>query len=227
MKKSSIFPLVWASPLIATVAGYYTYFDFGFNRWFDTYFQMVMVHAVLFLPLLAGIFSAALCRYEHQSGGWKQLLSLPVKRTEVYISKFLIVMLCLALTQLLFLGGLGLIGILHGFTDPFPYELILTRVFMGWIACLPLVTLQLWASLAWKSFAAPLALNVILTLPNIIVANSEKYGPWYPWSQPFLGMVMGESGDFFYSTETLIFVVVGGFLVFTIGGLTYFKYKAI
>ncbi|SDZ64522.1 hypothetical protein SAMN05421736_12458 [Evansella caseinilytica] len=227
LKKSNVFPLVWISPLLAAVTGYFTMFDSGANQWFDPYFQMLLIHAVLFLPMMAGIFSASVCRYEHQNGGWKQLLALPVKRSSVYLSKFFIVMLFIAITQLLFFIGLLCVGMLQGFTDPFPWGMMLTRVFMGWIACLPLVTLQLWASTAWASFAAPVALNVILTLPNILVSNSEKFGPWYPWSQPFLGMLLGEEGDFFYSTQTLVFVIIGGFIIFSIGGLLYFKQKAV
>ncbi|MFA9558329.1 ABC transporter permease [Evansella sp. AB-rgal1] len=226
IKKSSLFIILLISPMLSIVVGYFTMFDFGGNQWISPFFQMIMIHAVLFLPLLAGIFSAAVCRYEHAHGGWKQLLALPLNRAQIYVSKLLIICLFMALTQILFLLGLFLVGMIHGYTDPFPWEFILIRLAMGWLGCLPIISLQLWVSTAWASFAAPVALNVIFTLPNLLVANSEKFGPWYPWAQPFLGMALTDNTGFTFSIETLVFVILGSFFLFLIFGITYFSRKA-
>lgn len=227
LKKSKVLQILYISPILATVAGYFTEFTVAGNEWIDTFYTMILVHAVLFLPLLAGLFSAAVCRYEHAEGGWKQLLTLPVNRTRVYSAKLIVVCVFIALTQMLLLVGLFLVGILHGFTDPFPVREVLIRLLMGWLGTLPLISLQLWVSTAWSSFAAPVALNVILTLPNMLIANSDKYGPWYPWAQPFLGMIIDSGSGITFSIETLIFVIIGGFVIFTIGGISYFQQKAV
>jgi lantibiotic transport system permease protein len=227
LKKSKVLQILYMSPILSTVSAYFTFIDFPGNQWMNSFYAMIMVHAILFLPLLAGLFSAAVCRYEHAEGGWKQLLALPVNRIQVYSAKFFIVCLFVALTQILLLVGLFLVGLLHGYSDPFPWQGVLVRLFMGWFGCLPIIALQLWVSTAWSSFAAPVALNVILTLPNILIANSEKFGPWYPWAQPFLGMVFEQESGFTFSVETLLFVIVGGFVIFSLGGLVYFQRKAV
>ncbi|MBU9714150.1 ABC transporter permease [Evansella tamaricis] len=226
-KKSKVFQILLISPLLATVVAYFPNFDFPGNEWLGPFFSMIMVQAVLFLPLLAGIFAAAVCRYEHAEGGWKQLLVLPVHRLHLYSAKLLLVCFFIALTQVLLLVGLLLVGLIHGFSDPFPWQDILLRLLMGWLGCLPIISLQLWVSTAWSSFAAPVAFNVILTLPNILIANSEFFGPWYPWAQPFLGMIMGQETGITFSTETLVFVIIGGFLLFTSGGMIYFLRKEV
>lgn len=227
LKKTKVLQILYISPVLSTIAAYFTFLDFPGNEWMNSFLAMIMVQAILFLPLLAGLFSAAVCRYEHAEGGWKQLLALPVNRMQVYSAKMIIVCLFVALTQVFLLVGLLLVGLLHGFNDPFPWNEVLLRLFMGWLGCLPIISLQLWVSTAWASFAAPVALNVILTLPNILVANSERFGPWYPWAQPFLGMVLDEQSGFTLSVETLVVVIVGGFLIFTFGGMFYFQRKAV
>lgn len=230
LKKSRIWLLALISPALATLAGFTGNFDIAKNDWINPMFIMIQVHAVLFLPILTGVISAFVCRYEHQSGGWKQLIALPVTRVKVYLAKGTIVALFLAFTQVLFLTGWLAIGIANGYTDSFPIDTALKSILGGWLACLPLAALQLWVSTAWASFAAPLALNVIFTIPNMLVANSAKYGPFYPWAQPFLTMMPNTEGSFsvFYiSPETLFFVIGGSFLVFLVGGLTYFRGKAI
>ncbi|MFE8701923.1 ABC transporter permease [Cytobacillus sp. FJAT-54145] len=230
IKKSSIWGLIFISPLLSTLVGLGETMDETMNPWLGTIGLMSFLHALLFLPLLTGVFSAFVCRFEHIGGGWKQLLSMPVSRNNVYISKYLLVMGLLALTQLLFLAGLIVIGEIKGFEGPIPWNMVTTSVVGGWIACLPLAALQMLVSVAWSSFAAPLAINVILTIPNILVVNSAEYGPYHPWAQPFLAM-MPRSDESFgalnVSPETLYFVILGSFVLLFLSGLTYFNRKEI
>lgn len=185
MQKSSIWSLILVSPLLASLIGLGIGIE-GPVQWEQLMANMNITHTVLFLPLLAGIFSSCTCRFEHVDGGWKQLLAQPVSRGLVYTSKFLIVTLLLMLTQLLFLAVLMITGWIKGFSGDIPWELFLLSVGGSMFASLPLAALQLFASTIWSSFAAPMALNVIFTLPNILIVNSEKFAPYYPWAQPFL-----------------------------------------
>ncbi|MEK3732272.1 MULTISPECIES: ABC transporter permease [Paenibacillus] len=204
--------------------------EVGAFRWERTLTTMSILHAMLFLPIMTGVFSAMVCRYEHAGGGWKQLLVLPVSRGAVYLSKFSVVCILLAVIQLLFLGGLLLVGVVNRYAEPIPWGMLLQCLAGGWIACLPLAALQLAVSTAWSSFAAPLALNVVFTIPNMLVANSATYAPYYPWAQPLLAMMPtggADFGAFNLPFESLMLVVVGGFLLFFMAGLLYFQRKEI
>lgn len=118
---------------------------------------------------------------------------------------------------------------IEGSIDPFPMDIVWKTIVGGWLATFPLIALQLWVSIAFKSFAAPFAINVIFTLPTILVINSERFGPYYPWGQPFLMMnIGGSTGDVFFVPWNQILMVIGGsFLLFFIGGYLYFQRKAI
>lgn len=232
LTKSFIWLLVPASPLLAAIIGLLINLDKvpeeGHFALLLT--SMGMFHSMLLLPILTGIFSAFICRYEHSGGGWKGLLTLPVSRTALYIAKFFIVSLLLAVTQLLFLGAVLLNVAYHGLAGGVPWNILLPSVICGWLACLPLAALQLWASIGWSSFAAPLALNVMLTLPNMLIVNSAKFGPYYPWAQPSLAMLTTGSMDFGAFTlplESLLITVLGSFVLFFAGGLVYFNRKEI
>ncbi|MBS4190018.1 ABC transporter permease [Bacillus sp. FJAT-49705] len=230
LRKSSIWLLIFISPVLATLAGLGQSVEDTPYKWEITLSAMSFLHALLFFPLLTGVFSAFVCRYEHLGGGWKQLLAMPVSRSNVYIAKFLIVISLLAITQVLFAGGLVLVGQLKGFEGALPWKMILTSAIGGWIASLPLVALQLFVSVAWSSFAAPLAINVVFTLPNILVVNSEQFGPYYPWAQPFLAMMPTTEESFGalnVPMETLMIVILGSLVLFFLSGFTYFQRKEI
>lgn len=113
--------------------------------------------------------------------------------------------------------------------DPFPKEIIWKTLFGGWLAIFPLVALQYWLSILCKSFAVPFAVNVFFTLPSILAANSERFGPYYPWAQPFLMMVVGtEQGDPFHVPwDQLGWVVGGSVLLFLLLGYWYFQQKEV
>jgi len=230
MRKSSIWLLIFVSPALSSLIGLGTNGLEGPAPWANLLAQMAALHAMLLLPLLAGVFAAFLCRYEHGGGGWKQLLALPVSRTKVYVAKYTVVLLLLAATQVLFLVGLIVVGSYKGIEAAFPWDMAARSIFGGWVATLPLAALQLLVSVAWASFAAPLALNVILTLPNVLIAFSERYGPFDPWAQPMLAMLgAGDEhfGAFNMPLETLGFVVGGSFIVFFLAGVTYFRRKEV
>ncbi|WP_040951994.1 ABC transporter permease [Gorillibacterium massiliense] len=230
LRKSSIWLLIFISPLLAAIMEVALIRSGETERkWVSIMSDMVLLHGFLFLPLLAGIFTAFICRYEHEHGGWKRLLALPVSRVSVYLAKFAMAAGLIAGTQLLFLVAIVIVGTVNGMPD-IPWSTLLQSMCGGLVATLPLVALQLAVSVGWASFATPLAINVIATIPNILIVNSATYGPYYPWAQPLLAMMPvthNNHGALNVSMETLLLVIVGGFAVFFLAGLTYFHRKEV
>ncbi|MCM3356541.1 ABC transporter permease [Psychrobacillus sp. MER TA 171] len=229
-RHSKILFMILTVPLVGIFLGFTNGFsDDRVNEWYLSLLTMNFTYGLLFLPLLTGVLASVICRYEHQAGGWKQLLALPGTRGKVFAAKYILLLLLVLVIQLLFFASLYVVGIMQGFTDPFPMQIVWKSLVGGWVATLPLVALQLWMAIMFKSFAAPFAVNVILTLPTILVVNSERLGSFYPWAQPFLMMYIGgdTSDTFFVPWDQLLTVVGGSFLLFFIGGYIYFQRKAV
>lgn len=230
LRKSWVIWLLFIPPLIGLFLGQISMGDIGeANQWIIKLVMANATYALLFLPLITGVVAGFICRYEHQEGGWKQLLALPVTRGKVYLTKYILVLFLVLTMQLLYLGSMLILGAIQGITDPFPWEIVWRSILGGWVATSPLVALQLWMSMIFKNFAAPFSINVIFTLPSLLVINSERFGPYYPWGQPFLMMNIGGEGDnfFFIPWEQLLMVVGGSFIVFFFGGYLYFQRKAV
>lgn len=233
MTRSRLWIVLLASPTLAALIGVLA--DLSntpdSEAWMTLLMAMAMLHGLLFLPIMAGLFPSFICRYEHTGGGWKQLLVLPISRGAVYFAKLLIVFTLLALSQLLFLAALLIVGFVQQVSAPIPWGMIATSLLGGLIACLPLVTLQLGISLMWSSFAAPLSVNVSLTIPNLLIVNSAQIGPFYPWAQPLLAMMpRGGEGGYVAAHlpyESLAITVIGSFIIFLSAGLLYFRRKAV
>lgn len=231
LRKSKVTPIIFAGPIIGLLIGLTPNLlnDDVSNEWYISLLSMNITYSLLFLPLITGVLASLICRYEHQAGGWKQLLALPVTRGRVFIAKYVVLMAVVLVIQLLYLVSIYMVGMIKGYTDPFPMGIIWKSIFGGWVATFPLVALQLWVSIMWKSFAAPFTVNVIFTLPSILAVNSERYGPFYPWAQPFLMMYTGGNSDsvFYVPWEQVLTIVGGSFVLFFSLGYLYFQRKAI
>lgn len=230
LRKSKIIFIIFVGPLFGLVIGLISNIpDVEVNEWYMSLLVMNVTYALLFLPLITGVLASVICKYEHQAGGWKQLLALPVTRGKVFVAKYVLLMLIVLAIQLLYLGAVYIVGMINGITDPFPLEIFWKSIFGGWVATFPLVALQLWMSILFKSFAAPLAVNVIFTLPSILAVNSERFGPYYPWTQPFSMMyISGETDDLFSIPWDQLMTIVGGsFILFFLGGYLYFQRKSV
>lgn len=231
LQKSKVSSIIMLGPALGFIMGYLNNEPLQaqqINGWFIMFMYNSLVYGLLFLPLMTGVLAGTICRYEHQAGGWKQLLSMPVTRNKAFIAKYLILILLVLLIQFLYLSAMFVAGMIKGIPDPFPIEIALKSILGGWIATFPLLALQLWMSIIWKSFAAPFTVNVIFTLPSIMAVNSETFGPIYPWAQPFL--IMHNFTDnmdtlFYVPTEQVLTIVGGSFLLFFLGGLIYFRRK--
>ncbi|MBH5318618.1 ABC transporter permease [Paenibacillus sp. GSMTC-2017] len=232
LSRAYIWLLIPISPLLSLLIGsLYNLDEYPSNLHYEVlHSATTTLHALLMLPILTGIFSAFVCRYEHSGGGWKQLLSLPVSRTGLFIAKFVLVAVMLGVTQLLFAASMVIAVNFQGVEGGVEWAGLLRNVVSGFVACLPLAALQLWASIGWSSFAAPLAINVAMTIPNMLIVNSETYGPYYPWAQPALAMIHSGTMDFGAFTlpmESMMITIAGSFMLFFAGGLIYLKRKEI
>lgn len=229
LRKSIIASLLIVGPLIGLITGINAPLELKVKEWEQVLLYMNLIYALLFLPLISGVFASSICRYEHQAGGWKQLLSLPVTRGKIFIAKYVVIILLVLVIQILYLCALLAVGIIRGFEDPFPLELIWLSIIGGWFATFPLIALQLWMSIVFNSFAVPFAINVMLTLPSILIINSERLGPYYLWAQPFMMMYSGGNTDAEFSVpwEQFIAVLGGGFFLLFIGGFLYFQRKSV
>ncbi|MFD2922861.1 ABC transporter permease [Halobacillus naozhouensis] len=227
IRKTKVWVLLFISPLLAGIVGFTGSPPSGLpNEWIFLFTMMVPAHSLLILPLMISVFSGFICRYEHQHGGWRQLFSMPVGRQQVYLAKFLIVFGLVTVNQVMFFAIFMLTGYIRGMEGSVPIELVLKCTAGGLVSTLPLIALTLWLAMIWSSFAAPFTLNVILTLPNILVANSETFRPIYPWVQPFV-MMMPQGEVFSVPIQSLLVAIGAAFILFYTAGSLNIQKRAV
>ncbi|MBD1371679.1 ABC transporter permease [Hazenella sp. IB182357] len=158
--------------------------------WSELYIQSLSFHALFFYPLYVGIITSLVCFYEHKNNAWKQLMCLPISKTNLYVAKFMFITTLLAITQLTFFIGYFITGWI--IQPPGKLDVINYIIYgiLGWLAMWPLVALQLWISQKIKNFGRSLLINIFLVLPNVVVATGfpSYIAAWFPFSLSYFAM---------------------------------------
>jgi len=115
----------------------------------------------LFLPILSAVCVSRICDMEHKGNTWKLLMTVSVKRGQLYAAKYIsasIVMLWACTLQVL---AIVVFGVVNGFQQPVPLFL-LVRFLIGMVLTnMTIIALQQWVSMAVKNQAFALCLGMV------------------------------------------------------------------
>lgn len=195
--------------------------DNAAESWFFFTQSILVLWSFLMLPLFVTLQSALLAGLEHGDGQWKHLLALPVPRRVHYLAKLLLLtaMVLAAFVVLLLLIPLGgwllmLLKPAFGLHGMPPWTGLITSAAASFAAAWMIIALQTWIAIRWRSFTVTVAVGMSATVVGFLVGQSERFGPWYPWSLPM--QVFAGHGE---HTAFVVFLGVFGGLVVTLMGL--------
>ncbi len=162
-------------------------------EWADVWEGMTGFWMLLLAPLSATAFAAFAAQIEHRARGWDHQLMLPAPKWMTFAVKAAVVILGLWVMTALFplavaAGGWlgGQIGAGGPLTGQVGLAAFYRLIVLGAAAGLCLTAIQIWASLRFASFIAPVLLGfggVAVTLAGMIFRQVDRIELW-PWGMP-------------------------------------------
>lgn len=135
------------------------------------------------LVLGIAIITSLLASIEGQTNAWKLWLALPIRRSTVYMSKFIIATVLLLVSSVVLALGTTIYGMTLGLGEPIPWLSILEYSFYPWLSAQAIIALHLWSAVVSSNQGFTVSLGVI----GVIVAIMSPYAPdWVVWKWPFL-----------------------------------------
>lgn len=166
----------------------------------------------LALVLGIAILTSFMASIENETNAWKQLISLPVSKWSVYLSKFTVLACLLFVSSFLLMLFTAFYGITLDLGETIPYFELFQYSFYPYFAALPNLALQLWLATVSHNQGIPITMGIL----GVILTYSAYYLPdWMIWKWPYL---MNESN------EPLMNVMLGvgvGCLLYMIGMLDF------
>jgi hypothetical protein len=140
----------------------------------------------MFLPMFVGIIYALLYHVEESHNSWKQLLSLPVRREEFYLSKFVAGLLFSTLLILLNMLGLVLVGMMMDFPEPVEWKSYGAYVGKQVLMIMAVAGLHNWLSFSFKNSVIGIVIGFAgVILSSIVIFMFPDYAKIYPYAFTF------------------------------------------
>ena len=178
---------------------------------------LTQLYGMIMILNMFGIVVAACMIYnmEFQGGAIKKMYMLPVRMSEIYLCKFLIltVLLLIAVAlQNLALVKIGITDLLHG---TFEIRMLLQFAVYSFLTSMPVLSFMLLISSRFENMWIPLGIGVAGFLSGMALANSDSY---FLMAHPFVVMLKpavamsaqpNEIALRIAVLETLLFLAVG------------------
>lgn len=115
----------------------------------------------LFLPILSAICVSRICDMEHKGNTWKLLLSVSVRRSKLYIAKYVSASIVMLWACTLQVFAITTFGIANGFEQPVPLFLLMRFLIGTVLTNMIIIALQQWVSMTVKNQAFALSLGMV------------------------------------------------------------------
>lgn len=223
LKRTLAFRVIFVLPFFVALLQFFVIwrtkkFAAGFDLWQTHPTNSFQIWAIFMMPLLITLETALLNGIEHSDKQWKHLFALPVPRSSIYLSKFIVssgliftsTMVLALLTVIVGVVAVSLKPELAAITGPVPYFTIAKQATLVWLAGWLITAIQTWISMRWASFAIALGAGIGGTFFALFAA-SASLGKYYPWLLPMNVFLEGRF------TTALVLGIGGGVVAALLG----------
>ena len=183
--------------------------------WSIYWLQNYSMWGYFMMPLYIALITALLNGIEHNNNGWRYMMSLPIKQSDLFIAKLiltwiviqganLVLYLTVLLTIIIF-DQLGYKG-----NNLVSIDSSISLLYAS-VASLAILTIQHIVSWQWKNIVVPIGLGVIATM-SIVQFSSSEYWQFDPWT--YILMSTNASNADMQSKALINSVLISGILLF-------------
>lgn len=190
LKRSPIWIAFLLMPIIPALLGTINYIgniEILKSEWYSLWTQHTLFTCYFFLPILLGVYCSYIMHEEENNRNWNKVLTMPVRRSMVFISKLLTAGTMILLSEL-WIGALFVIsGKVIGMTAPVPFDKIIIWCLLGTLGGMVMASVQLMISLFVKNFALPIGIALGGGISGLVFL-AKGLGHVWPYSLMAYGM---------------------------------------
>ena len=188
LRRSLVLLVTFAAPLcVIAFAAIALGTRTGTVRWERFLDEGLAMWSFFMLPMSVTAVTTLLAQLEHGPRMWNHLLALPTGRATFFGTKALVAGLMLLAMQVFVYVGLYVVGHAVGAVLPErapvgdrQFDDMAVGMAAMAIGAMPMVLVQLWVALRWRSFVVPLVVGILGTFFALVITASgtSVYIPW-------------------------------------------------
>ena len=192
---------------------------------FESFFSQTHLFIVFIIGnMLFALITTYIFNREFEEDTLKNLLTIPVGRIKLIISKLVVLFIWIILILLCSYLAVYILGTITGFvglTINMMLKYLQKYVFTGFLLYLLMPTIIL-ITIVFKNYVPPLAFSIFITM-GVVIFGQSKYLSFYPWGIPVLLTI--DSQEIAYPISYSWIIILGVFTISLIINFFYFKNK--
>ncbi|CAH0122393.1 hypothetical protein PAE9249_04943 [Paenibacillus sp. CECT 9249] len=179
-----VLPVIAAFLLLGVTSGFW-YINFR-EAPGGVYSTMSVMYFFLSFTLMlsATLLSSVIASTEHETKGWNRVCSLPVGKSKIYISKWIVTCMLLLAEVLVIIAGTFVLWKLM-FHEPAPLEILIKQPLYCFLAGFAFLSIQMWLSTVFANQSIAISAGTAGSMASLFLARSTfpvlQYMPWtYP-----------------------------------------------
>ena len=190
LKRSPVWLAFLLMPVVPALLGTINYIaniDILQSEWYSLWTQHTLFTCYFFLPSMVGVYCAYLMRLEHAQNNWNKMMTMPVHKPLIFLSKLIAASVMILLSELWIAALFVFSGKLAGINTPVPVHSIVIWCLFGSLGGTVMAAIQLLVSICIKSFALPVGISLAGGISGLIFL-AKNLGHIWPYSLMACGM---------------------------------------
>ncbi|MFD3157203.1 ABC transporter permease [Haloimpatiens sp. FM7330] len=191
LKRSRFIEIIMIIPIFFVVTGIMNFIRYKsiFMRenpsiWDPVYEQSALMYGLFLLPVLATIIMATLVNMENKNSNLRRMLSLPIKKSEIYICKFLSGCFLIFINIVVFILIVSIFGNLLKPSNSSMPLYVLYRPILAYFSLIPVMAIQYYLSIKFSNIFVSIGIGTIFSISSVLVGTT-KFWLAFPWCYPF------------------------------------------
>ena len=128
-----------------------------------------------FMPIFAALILATLFESEYKNNSWTFLLTQPIKRTNILLSKYIVASFYSIVMLLLNVFSLIAVGKIFKFQEPIPWKFLIVMFAIQLISSLVIMVIHLFLNIKNKNLLVSLGIAAVLSIVSSNLYYSENF----------------------------------------------------
>lgn len=176
-----------------------------------------------YMPMFSALILSTLFESEYRNNSWTFLLTKPIKRSDVLLSKYIVASFYSVVMLIINVISLIVVGVIFKFKEPIPYEFFAIMFFVQLISSLVIILIHLFLNIKNKNLLVSIGIAAVLSIVSTNIYHNDYFIKYLnPYGFSLFSITQGRK-------ELLILLTISVLILFIVPKLItrYFNNKEI
>lgn len=167
-----------------------------------------------FMPMFSALILATLFESEYRNNSWTFLLTQPIKRSSILLSKYIVASFYSIIMLLLNVFSLVAVGMLFKFKEPIPWRFFIVMFGIQLISSLVIMIIHLFLNIKNKNLLVSLGIAAVLSIISSNVYYNESFiKNINPYGFSLFSITQGRNEIILVLTISIAIIFIGSALI--------------